>query len=195
MQIEHHNTCAIILAGGAGQRVGGQNKGLLKFQGRALIEHVVERVEPQVAELVISANRDTEKYQEYSKNVVGDAQTSYQGPIAGILASLKAIQHQKNIAAALICTCDTPKLPQTLFTRLNAALKHRGELISVAHDGNRTQNLHCLMRREAWPSLLEFYNNGGRAMHRWYNEIELIEVSFSDQPEAFFNINVLSELS
>jgi len=196
MRIAHHNTAGIVLAGGAGRRVEGLNKGLLKYQDRALIEHVVDRIKPQVAQLVISANHDIDKYQQYSKTVIRDEQESYQGPIAGILASIDSINENANITAVLVCTCDTPKLPETLFARLSAVLK-KSITVSVAHDGERRQNLHCLIKREAWPSLLEFYDSGGRAIHRWYNQVqvELIEADFSDQPEAFTNINSLSELS
>jgi molybdopterin-guanine dinucleotide biosynthesis protein A len=43
----------LILAGGAGRRVGGSDKGLLSYRGRPLIAQVVQRLGPQVGALMI----------------------------------------------------------------------------------------------------------------------------------------------
>jgi len=53
MRIERQNTCGIILAGGAGRRVQGFDKGFIKYDGKPLIEHVVQRLKPQVGRIII----------------------------------------------------------------------------------------------------------------------------------------------
>ena len=60
-----HHTIAItgvILAGGRAERMGRRDKGLLPLAGEPLIAHGVRRLRPQVAELLISANRHQERY-------------------------------------------------------------------------------------------------------------------------------------
>jgi intracellular sulfur oxidation DsrE/DsrF family protein len=53
---------AVVLAGGEGRRMGGADKGLLAYQGYPLIEWVLTAVTPQVDEVVISANRNLDRY-------------------------------------------------------------------------------------------------------------------------------------
>jgi len=189
MIIKRQNTCGVILAGGAGQRVKGRNKGLINYFGEPLIEHVIRRLQPQVRALIISANRDLERYRKlHHAVIIDDTNPSFQGPVAGISAVLESLIKQQHFEAILVSSCDTPDIPQDLFSRLSLGL-NKGGLVAVANDGHRTQNLHCLIKREAWASLIDFYNEGGRAMHRWHKKNDLIKVDFSDQANAFLNLN------
>ena len=63
---------AVILAGGQGRRMGGADKGLMDYRGRPLVEWVLAALEPQVAEIVISANRHLERYAAYGRRVLPD---------------------------------------------------------------------------------------------------------------------------
>lgn len=53
--------------------MGGQDKGLLPLAGEPLIVHSIRRLQPQVAELLISANRNLAIYQTFGHRVIGDA--------------------------------------------------------------------------------------------------------------------------
>lgn len=113
----------IILAGGEGKRVGGVDKGLIEYQNKPLVEHVINAVNPQVNELVISANRNTTRYKNYSNKVISDDSQHYLGPLAGINAALPHCTHDR----ILVVPCDTPFLPgdiisQFLSTRNDARL-------------------------------------------------------------------------
>lgn len=55
----------LLLAGGRALRMGGIDKGLIPFQGKPLIEHAINRLGPQVANLVINANRNQTVYSQY----------------------------------------------------------------------------------------------------------------------------------
>ena len=48
----------IILAGGLGRRMGGVDKGLQVLRGKPMVQHVIERLAPQVAEILINANQN-----------------------------------------------------------------------------------------------------------------------------------------
>ena len=52
----------IVLAGGQGSRMGGVDKGLQVFRGKPMVAHVIERLAPQVDEVIINANRNVEAY-------------------------------------------------------------------------------------------------------------------------------------
>ena len=205
MKEDSISTTAIILSGGAGIRFNGADKGLVKLDRRLLIEHVLDRITPQVDEVIICANRNIESYQVFANIVCKDSLTdedtelsankTYQGPMAGISAALRKHVNLSSASAVLISSCDTPKLPNDLKQRLETGLsRNPNMLVAVAHDGNRSQNLHCLIQRDAWESLIDFFDNGGRAMHRWLKKIGVHYVDFSDCPESFENYNTQQQL-
>ncbi len=194
MKLTPLNTAAIILCGGAGQRLNGADKGLLPFENRAMVEWVIDAIEPQVSDIVISANRSIDTYSGFGHTVVRDETEGYQGPLAGLIAALRVLSPRTEIQAVLLSSCDTPHLPSDLLERLANSLNSQIN-IAVAHDGLRKQNLHCLVRRAAWPSLFDFFENGGRAVHRWQKKAGVTEVDFSDKASHFLNINSLDQIS
>ena len=190
MQHDDRKLVGVILAGGEGRRLGGLDKGLQLYQSVALIDHVINRIAPQVDDLLICANRNLEQYQSFGHRVIQDQSTNFQGPMAGISTALSYLQ-QSDYENAMIVSCDTPKLPSDLVEKLSCA-KHHG--VAVAHDGTRRQNLHCLIHRRAWGSLINAYQNGERAMHHWLNKAVAAEVDFSNQAACFMNINTPEHL-
>jgi len=88
----------VILSGGAGTRFGGLDKGLEKYQGRPLIEHVIERVTQQADGIILCVNRNHRQYQEYGYTIVSDPQRSnddFQGPLAGIRSVLQTFKDKQ----------------------------------------------------------------------------------------------------
>ncbi len=102
---------AIILAGGKGRRVNGQDKGLIEYNNKTLIKHVIDAVTPLSHEIVISANRNIAAYEDYGYPVITDADDDYRGPLAGIAA---ALQHCSN-NYVFITPCDMPLLTSDVF--------------------------------------------------------------------------------
>ncbi|MFT6098037.1 MAG: molybdopterin-guanine dinucleotide biosynthesis protein A [Arenicella sp.] len=188
-------TAAIILAGGAGRRLNGADKGLQHYQGKRLVEHVIDVIYPQVETIYICANRSLQTYRSFGFKVLSDQHDDYQGPLSGISTALRLELLGSKADKVLISSCDAPHLPKNLVKRLETGLS-RYELadVCIAHDGNRRQNLHCLIKRQAWQSLIDFFDNDGRAMHRWLAEVNAVDVDFSDESNAFLNINTTEQL-
>ncbi|MEW8500460.1 MAG: molybdenum cofactor guanylyltransferase MobA, partial [Candidatus Thiodiazotropha taylori] len=126
---------AVILAGGRGSRMGGNDKGLILFDGKPLIEHVVNTIAPQVGRLLINANRNMVEYQRFGYPVIRDELSGYQGPLAGIYSALEQITTSNLITVP----CDGPRLPKDLVARLASAREAAAADIAVAHDGKRLQ--------------------------------------------------------
>lgn len=76
----------VVLAGGKSSRMGGGDKALLQLGGRPLLDHVLERLRPQVAEIVLNAN-DPGRFAAFGLPVVADRLAGQMGPLAGIHAS------------------------------------------------------------------------------------------------------------
>lgn len=180
----------IVLAGGLSRRMGGVDKGLQMLRGRPMIAGVLERLAPQVSEIIISANQNLEQYRAFGRPVVSDEIGGFAGPLAGLHAGLKAARH----AYAVIVPCDSPFLPVDLIARLFAALDERGADLAVAKTGDQPHPVFSLCRRSLLPHLTEFLQGGGRKVDRWYASLKVIEVLFDDEAEAFSNINTLEEL-
>ncbi|MGK0374477.1 MAG: molybdopterin-guanine dinucleotide biosynthesis protein A [Arenicella sp.] len=189
------NTTAIILSGGAGKRLNGSDKGLQSYKGKRLVEHVIDAISPQVGTLYICANRNLVIYETLGFKVLSDQHEHYQGPMSGISTALKVELLDSECDTVLISSCDAPHLPHDLRQRLELGFSNSSDAdVSVAHDGDRRQNLHCLIRRKAWQSLIDFFDTGGRAMHRWFAEVDVVEVDFSDDINVFLNINTSKQL-
>ena len=175
----------LILAGGRARRMGGQDKGLIPLAGRPMIEHVLRRLRPQVATIVISANRNGERYARFGHPVIADVLGDYPGPLAGVLSAL--IDTRQPWLA--VVPCDSPLLPEDIVERLlHTALTASAEL-AVAHDGERLQPVFALLHRSLLASLRAYLESGGHKVDAWYAQHRMIATDLSDRPEAFVNIN------
>ncbi|MFV8816364.1 molybdenum cofactor guanylyltransferase MobA [Haliea sp. E17] len=183
------NTTALILAGGAGTRVGGRDKGLIEWRGKRLVQQVCERIAPQVGGLLISCNRHREQYANFSPLAPADLREDFQGPLAG----LEAAQAHLSSDLVLLAPCDAPLLPLDLAQRLNAELQRNGRLnVVYATTGNDGHYLCALLRRSVLQGLPAYLDAGNRSVHRWYAGLGAGTVSFDDQPESFLNLNQIS---
>lgn len=177
----------LILAGGAGRRVGGRDKGLLTWRGQSLAAHVAQRLRPQVGRLLISCNRNEPFYATLGDATVFDNRTDFQGPLAGLEAAAPQIGSE----FLVIVPCDMPLLPPDLAQRLLGALEPGSSDISYAHDGARDQYLCAAIRVAVLPSLRGFLDEGQRAVRHWYARHRYCSVDCSDQAGCFGNYNRL----
>lgn len=181
----------VILAGGLGRRMGGIDKGLQELRGQPMVHWVVERLTPQVDELLINANQNAERYAAFGHRVVPDQIPDFAGPLAGLHAALSAATHPLVATAP----CDSPFLPADLVSRLFSALTAAHADLAVARTFEQPHPVFCLCRREVLPHLTEFLASGGRKIDRWYSTLNIVEVAFDDEAAAFENINTREELS
>ena len=178
------NISVVILAGGRGSRFGGVDKGLMLWQGKPLIEHIVASL-PASAPVFISANRNIARYQHYGYPVLTDTLDGYQGPLAGMLSALQQCKTEY-----LLCLpCDTPQPPSQLAERLLQTMLAANTAIAICHDGNRLQPLFALMSPVILPQLERWLASGQRKVEDLFTELDAAICDFSDQPQSFYNIN------
>jgi molybdopterin-guanine dinucleotide biosynthesis protein A len=168
--------------------MGGVDKGLQPLRGKPMIAWVLERLKPQVAEVVVNANQNIEKYEAYGHRVVRDEIGGFAGPLAGLHAGLKFARHP----IVVTVPCDSPFLPADLVGRLQAALGENQ--LAVAKTGEQQHPVFSLMKRDVRESLEAFLAQGGRKIDAWYAALKVVEVNFDDEADAFRNINTLEEL-
>jgi len=170
--------------------MGGVDKGLQAFRGKRLVDHVYERFAPQVGGVVINANQNHEEYKTFGVRVVSDAIGGYAGPLAGLHAGL-SVSKRPFLASV---PCDSPFLPADLIERLYRRIDESGAELAVAKTGDQPHPVFSLMRRGVLDHLADFLKGGGRKIDVWYATLNVVEVAFDDEPEAFSNINTREEL-
>ena len=183
----------LILAGGRGSRMGGVDKGLQNHLGMPLAMHAMLRLQPQVGQLMVNANRNLSAYESMGVPVWPDALADYPGPLAGFLTGLERCETPYLASVP----CDTPNFPTDLVARLAAALQAENAEIAIAatrEDGVvQLQPVFCLMRAELLESLVAFTGSGQRKIDRWTSQHRCATVVFDDTG-AFFNANTPEEL-
>lgn len=184
------NITAVVLAGGRGRRLGGQDKGLMELDGRPMIEHILNLVTPQVNAVIINANRNQQVYADSGHPVISDNMTDYQGPLAGFAAALAATDTDY----IMTLPCDGPYVPADLASRLSAAIIENDAELAVAHDGQRMQPVYALIPRSLLGSLQDFLDAGDRKIDLWYARHDTALADFSDDIDTFFNINTDDDL-
>src|SRR4051795_10459868 len=140
----------IILAGGLGRRMGGVDKALQPLRGKPMVQHVIERLAPQVGEIVINANQNAATYAKFGHRVVADDIAGYAGPLAGLHAGMKASQHPLVVTVP----CDSPFLPADLVSRLKNKIGAAD--LAVAKTGDQPHPVFSLMRTDLLSNLEAF---------------------------------------
>jgi molybdenum cofactor guanylyltransferase len=181
--------------------MGGSDKSLTLLAGKSLLAHVIERLKPQVSEMVINANGDPSRFAAFGAPVVADTIPDHSGPLAGVLAGLQWLQQNRPNARYIVtAAADTPFFPADLMQRLLAAAKDQPTLV-VARSDEGTHPLFGLWPVQMASDIAEALNQGKRKARAWAKEHGAIEVYFptvelNGRPiDPFFNINQPEDLA
>ncbi|HEY0295065.1 MAG TPA: molybdenum cofactor guanylyltransferase MobA [Bordetella sp.] len=182
----------LILAGGRGSRLREADKGWLMLAGLPLVDHVAQRLAPQVDTLLISANRNPERYAQYGQVLADDPLFgAWSGPLAGVAAGLRAWSGPWLVVAP----CDTPFLPRDMAARLIDAAQARGAPLAVARAAGRRHSVCMALRTSLADDLRDYLQGGDRKVEHWQTRVGGVEADFDDAPHAFFNINTPEDLA
>jgi molybdopterin-guanine dinucleotide biosynthesis protein A len=185
----------LVLSGGRAQRMGGVDKGLQPWHGRALVDHALARLAPQVARMIISANRHLDAYAARGWPVLADAQADFPGPLAGVLAGLRAAP----TPWLAVVPCDAPRLPEDLVARLAAAVTApaAGAVVQreVPGRGLCIEPVCCLLPVAAADDLAAYLAGGGRRVEPWLlRHARPVRFDRAEDAQAFANFNTLDDL-
>jgi molybdopterin-guanine dinucleotide biosynthesis protein A len=181
----------VILAGGRAERMGRRDKGLLTLAGEPLIAHGIRRLRPQVAELLISANRNQAIYRQFGCRVISDDDNGFRGPLAGILTALRA----SKTSYLLVAPCDSPLLPPDYAQRMWAALEREQATASAGYSDGFWQPVFALLPVSLQDDLADYLATGAGNAGRWLQCHRPAAVEFPDRPLLFRNINTPDDLA
>ena len=197
----HERVTGVILAGGRSSRMGMTDKALLPLAGKPLLAHVIARLAPQVADIVVSANGDLSRFAPFGLPIVADSVAGYPGPLAGVLAGLEwAAVNRPAIGSVVTVPTDTPFFPLDLVARF-LAVKRPHPTLLVARSESGVHPVVGLWPVEIAPDLAKALAQGMRKVGAWTKRQRTVEVSFPQveiggrEADPFFNVNRPEDLA
>jgi len=181
--------------------MGGGDKCLRLLGGKPILAHIIERLTPQVSDIVINANGDASRFARFGLPVVADSVAGFAGPLAGIHAGLEWIKANRlGSRYGVTVATDTPFLPLDLVQRFLAEQPQRLSLV-VARSAEGAHPVIGL-----WPVALagdieRSLQQGMRKVGAWTEQHGAVEVSFPPVEiggrtiDPFFNINRPKDLA
>lgn len=188
----------VVLAGGLARRMGGGDKGLQQLGGKPILQHILDRLQPQVDGVILNANGDPARFAAWRLPVAGDAVEGFAGPLAGVLAGLAwARANRPDVTDIVTVPGDGPFLPRDLVARMVAARSQAQADLACAVSAGQAYPVVGL-----WP--VRLYDDLRRAVvdedirkvDRWTARHKLVQVDFAAQPvDPFFNANAPEDLA
>jgi molybdopterin-guanine dinucleotide biosynthesis protein A len=186
-------TIGCLLAGGNSSRMGGGQKFRRILGGAPIIEHVRQRLLPQVDGLIISARGSG--LEDLGVPVVFDTRPDA-GPLAGIGAALDWVAAAHGAEALLLTVpADTPFVPHDLAARLTEVRREAG--VEIATAASRS-GLHPTI--SLWPASLAsalaswLERESNRSVRGFIGTLSSVTVPFDGPIDPFFNINTPDDL-
>lgn len=176
----------VILAGGQSRRMGGRDKYQLSIGEKTLFAHTVERLNPQVDDLIINAN-DPAAFDGYK--VVPDLESNL-GPIGGLSASLHYAA-ENGYEKIVTVPCDTPFIPPDFVERL---WQFNESSCVVASSHSRQHPVLALWDISVINDVKASIDRGERKLMTFIKGLDHAECHWSGEPDPFFNINTPDDL-
>jgi molybdenum cofactor guanylyltransferase len=176
-----------ILAGGRGQRLGGQDKGWLLRDGQSQIERLLQQHAAQADRVVISANRNLEAYGVLA-SVVSDQLAGFPGPFAGVQALLSAAVTDY----LLTLPVDAVDVPGDYAPRMMQLRDTSEYSVVVAQDDEGMQPLFALYPVALAAHALAALESGTRSVREWQHRFPVQPCRFDGA--RFGNINTPDDL-
>ena len=191
-------TLGVILAGGLARRMGGGDKTMRAIAGRPILDHVIERLAPQCASLILNANGDPARFGAWGLPVVPDDVPDFAGPLAGVLAALDwTALHHPTIEWVVSVAADCPFLPRDLVMRMQAERAMVEAELAVAASGDQSHPVVGLWKvslRDALRHALVVEEC--RKIDRWTARYRLVTTQWPVTPvDPFFNANTPDDVA
>ena len=178
--------CSILLlAGGRGQRMGGQDKGLLPWYGQPLVAHLQRLTRPLTDDLIISCNRNHEQYAPYADQLVSDDSPDFPGPLAGIRAGLAAAHH----AHVLILPCDVPNIDAGLLVELREIAQSNPQLPVMVRHGAFWEPLICIIPTHLKTAVQQAWDAGERSPRKIFLQLGAVGLECPADDPRLANLN------
>jgi len=178
----------VILAGGRSRRMGGRQKALCRLAGKPLLQHVIDRVGPQVSDLYLSVQQFSDQLAVFGLPQLPDTNPDA-GPLAGLLSALQQVDPMHEWL--FLAPCDAPFLPQNLAKELIGIARSKALPGSVVRYDAELQPTFSIWNRSVIKALEEAVL--GEKMASFKQFLRVTDLAVLDWPDSypppFFNVN------
>lgn len=165
--------------------MGGQDKGLLEWRGQPLIAHLQRLVRPLTDDLIISCNRNHDRYAPYADQLVSDDSPDFPGPLAGIRAGLAAARH----AHLLILPCDVPQMDARLLAELRETAQRDPSLPVMVRHGEFWEPLICIIPTSLQAEVEQAWHAGERSPRKIFLQLGAVALECAANDSRLDNLN------
>ena len=192
----HHHVVGVLLAGGQARRMGGGDKCLQMLGGTSLLNHAIQRAQPQVDTLILNANGDAERFDVAGVPIVADVIDGFAGPLAGILSALEwTADNASDHETVASFPTDAPFFPVDLVDTMLEARRQAGAMLACAASGGRTHPVFGIWPVSLRHELRQALEDGERKIDRWTEQYPIVTVEFAAVGfDPFFNANTPEDL-
>jgi molybdenum cofactor guanylyltransferase len=160
----------------------GQEKALIKLGSKTLIARVIDRLLPQVEDIVINANGDTKRFEFLEFDIIPDIETDIDTPLSGIHSALTYAE-EEGYDAVVTVPSDAPFLPHDLIRKL------AGTKPAFANSKGQDHFLTGFWPVQLLPQLSKEMHNSNRVKD-WVYKINAAKENWrADDYDPFMNIN------
>ena len=178
--------------------MGGGDKSLRPIGGRTALEWIIDRLTPQVVRVILNANGDPRRFDDFHLPVVADSLPNNPGPLAGVLAALDwAASTDPSFTWVMTLPGDVPFIPRDLVSRLHAACRVNDATLACAASGNRSHPVIAL-----WPIGIRdelrqaVADRGIRKVETFTQQYRRATVAWPVMAvDPFFNVNTPDDLA
>jgi molybdopterin-guanine dinucleotide biosynthesis protein A len=190
-----------LLAGGRSSRMGGGDKCLRLLGGRPILARIIERLKPQVSEIIVNANGDNSRFAGYGLPVVADSIAGFAGPLAGVHAALEWVKANRPATSHVVTVAtDTLFLPSDLVQHFLDEPR-QGNTLLVARSDEGVHPVIGLWPVELASAIESFLKQGSHKVGKFVEDQGAVNVYFPKVEiggtliDPFFNINEPDELA
>ena len=186
-----------ILAGGKSSRMGEENKVFSLLAGKTLLDHVVERMSPQVERLAISASTPLNSLgTQYI--IQPDLVENHEGPLVGVWSCLRATFEREKFEWLAIAPCDAPFVPKNLVATLLETALVQGRPVATVRKEGRLQPTFSVWHQDLLDTLETAIIQGSiRGFMEFFDHCKPAVVDWPENifPPPFFNVNRPADLT
>lgn len=178
--IQAKDITTVILAGGQSSRMG-MDKGMILWQNKPLIQHIIDAVQPISNDILIAAKDPA--YMQFGHKMISD-KIEEQGPLEGLTNTMQKC----STPHLLVLSCDIPLITtEHLKNLIKEPLRSKLRLFSI---GGVLQPLTALYHHTSFSHIISKYTSGERSVKRAIEalETEVVVVEESDK-HYFSNLN------
>jgi molybdopterin-guanine dinucleotide biosynthesis protein A len=195
MKILKKEMLVLIMIGGQSKRMGGGIKSLIQFNNKNLLDRILERIKPQIKNIIINCNNEEERFLKYNIPVIKDLKKGYLGPLAGIHSAMNWIKkNEPQVEWLITLPGDTPFIPCNLISSFRNNISKKSKII-LTKSNNKIHPVIGAWNISLIDSLNFHLDKGVRKVMSW---AKLHQIDYINYPiklyDPFFNINTKEDI-